>query len=84
MWEHVGRMSKRKRPDWRPKNPRLPPGVEKSLFIDRVRVDRETWRKYQLGFAEARRLDPALTWSAFLRAALDDYCAQFLQSTTAR
>lgn len=68
----------KQKPTWKPKHPRLPPGVEKSWWIDRVRVDRESWRKYRLGFQEAKRIDPELTWSGFLRLALDELSEKFL------
>jgi hypothetical protein len=64
--------------DWSPKNPRLAPGQEKALWIDRVRVDQDSWKRYRLAYLEAKRVAPELTWSAFLRMALDEYSSQFL------
>ena len=67
-----------KRQDWRPKNPRLAPGKEKGMWIDRVRCDQESWKLFQLGFREARRVAPELTWSGYLREALREYSQKFL------
>lgn len=64
--------------DWAPQNPRLVPGTEKGMWIDRVRVDQDSWKRYRLAYLEAKRVAPELTWSAFLRMALDDYSRQFL------
>lgn len=48
------------------------------MWIDRVRCDQESWQMFQLGFREARRVAPELTWSGYLREALREYSQKFL------
>jgi hypothetical protein len=64
---------------WHPENPRLPPGEEKSYWIDRVRVKGSEWKRFQQAYREAKRTDDGMTWSKFVREALERFADEWLR-----
>jgi hypothetical protein len=66
---------------WNPKRPWKAPGDEKSYWINQVRVEGFRWKRYQQAYREAKRLDAKVTWSSFVRDALDVAAEKALKSS---